>query len=379
MLALVLPLLPVASIAQTSACDGNFHVVHSELGHVALSDVDFGGPGDGWAVGFDYAVDEEGNETGNERPLVVRFDDDSFEKINPPHDPAEWFALQGVAAITPDDVHAVGISYGRRSRRDSHGVAFHWDGTTWEQLELPSPGRESWLLGVSAVAPDDVWAVGNSWTDDTSRTLILHYDGSTWSKVPSPSPPGYVKTLNDIDGVSSTEAWAVGSFTDRYGDRERPLLLRWNGTEWKRRRLALEFPKNQKLLGVDVVSPDDIWAVGVGSSRHRPLVLHFDGTKWSKSEFPDSRGWERLNDVAGTVSQVWTAGSSAIRRPYETSIPLAARWIGVEWQHASYEGDEYGGFEGVTLDDAGAAWAVGETFDPEGSSFGDVIEKACAP
>lgn len=156
-LALVLALLPVASIAQTSSCDGNFHVVHSGLGPVALNDVDFAAPGDGWAVGFDYAVDEEGNETGNERPLVVRFDDDSFEKINPPNDPEGSFALQGVAAISPDDVHAVGISYGRRSRRDSHGVGFHWDGSAWEQLELPSPGRQSWLFGISAVGPDDIY------------------------------------------------------------------------------------------------------------------------------------------------------------------------------------------------------------------------------
>lgn len=128
-----------------------------------------------------------------------------------------------------------------------------------------------------------------------------------------------------------------------------------------------------------MISPDDIWAVGAGPGRHRPLVLHFDGTKWSKTEFPDSRGWERLNDVAGTPVQAWAVGSSGIFRPYETSVPLAARSIGDEWQHVSYEGDEYGSFEAVTLDDAGAAWAVGQTFDPEGSSLGDVIEKACAP
>jgi hypothetical protein len=378
LLALFVALLPTQSIAQTTECDGSFHAVHSDLGPVALNDVDFTAS-EGWAVGFDYAIDKEGNETGNERPLVVRFGDDSIEKITPPHDPAESFALQGVAALAPDDVHVVGISYGKRSRRDSHGVAFHWDGTTWEQSNVPSPGRESWLLGVSATGPDDIWAVGLSWMADESRTLTLHYDGSTWLKFPSPSPPGYVKTLNDVSGVSSTEAWAVGSFSGRYGQRDHPLLLRWNGTEWKRKHLSLQFPRSQKLLGIDVISPDDIWVVGVGSGRHRPLMLHFNGRKWSKSELPDMRGWERLNDVAGTATQAWMAGSSAIRSPYETSIPLAARWAGDEWQHVSYEGDEYGSFEAVTMDDAGAAWAVGSTFDPQGTEFGDVIEKACLP
>lgn len=171
----------------------------------------------------------------------------------------------------------------------------------------------------------------------------------------------------------------MGYFTGRYTDRHRPLALRWNGAEWTRQRFGLELPGNQSLHGADVVSPADVWAVGAGPGRDRPLVIHFDGKQWSESDFPNSRGWERLNDVVGTVSEVWTVGESSIRQPYEAHIPLAGRWIGGEWQRVSYEGDEYGGFEAVTLDDAGAAWAVGETFDPEGSDLGDVIERACAP
>lgn len=371
-LVLVLPLLPIVSIAQTTTCDGNFHLVHA-LGSVSLSDVDFGGPGDGWAVGFDYP------DAGRERPLVVRFDDDGFEKMTPAHDSDNrGMRLQGVAALAPDDVHAVGYIFPERRRDGTQAIAFHWNGSRWAKLDVPSPGDHAWLNAVSAAGPHDVWAVGHYEKGDAFRTLVLHYDGSGWSRVRSPSPSGWWKMLNDVDALSANQAWAVGSFTGRYG-RERPLALRWDGTEWKRQLFGLEFPRSQKLLGVDVVSPHDVWAVGVGPGRDRPLLLHYDGTGWSKSEFPNARGWERLNGVAGTVAQGWVVGQSSILKPYETSVPLAARWVGGQWERVSYEGDDYGGFEAVTLDETGAAWAVGHTFDPEGSSLGEVIEKACMP
>lgn len=376
-LVLILPVLPVAASAQTTECDGNFHLVHT-LGSLELSDIDFAGPNDGWAVGFDYEVGESGQQIGNERPLVVRFDDDSFEKITPPHDASVGAQLQGVAAIAPDDVHAVGYSYGRRARSDTAAVAFHWNGTEWVQLDLPSPGRETYLRSVSAVAPNDVWAVGEYSTRGWYRggTLILHYDGSEWSRVPSPAPGRYA-SLWDVDAVSATEAWAVGYFTGPSGQRNHPLALRWDGTEWKRRRIGLDFPKSQTIFGLDAVSSEDIWAVGAGANG--ALVLHFDGMGWSKVEFPRTRGSERLNEVAATATDAWAVGHRFVLRPYETVIPLAGWFSDGAWKHVSYEGDKYGDFDAVTLDDAGGAWAVGETFDPGGSDLGDVIEKACAP
>jgi hypothetical protein len=351
--------------------------VHT-LGSLELSDIEFAGPGDGWAVGFDYAEDESGEAIGNERPLIVRFDGDSFEKMTLPHDATVGAELRGVAAIASDDVHAVGFSYGRRARSDTEGVAFRWDGTEWAQLDVPSPRRESWLRAVSAGAPDDVWAVGDYATRGWYRggTLTFHFDGTEWSRIPSPSPGRYA-SLWDVEAVSAAEAWAVGYRTGPTGQRSHPLVLRWNGTEWNRRRLGLDFPKSQELFGVDVVSSDDIWAVG-----RRPngaLVVHFDGHDWSKVEFPQARGWERLNDVAATTTDAWAVGSRFVLRPYETVIPLAGWFTDGAWRYAASEGDDYGDFDGVTLDDAGAAWAVGETFDPEGSDLGDVIEKACAP
>ena len=369
---LLLALLPAGAAAQSTQCDGDFHVVHT-LGSLELNDVDLAAPNDGWAVGFDYRTNAAGDDLGRERPLAVHFDDGGFEKMTLPRDRERGYELQGVAAIAPDDVHAVGYSYGYPA--PTNAIAYHWDGTAWTQLEVPSPGRTTWLRAISAIAPDDIWAVGDfSRRNDSGASLILHYDGTRWSRVPSPEPGAYT-LLWDVDALSSTEAWAVG-LVNRRNNREQPLALRWDGTEWKRHPIGLEFPKSWSLHGVDAVSSDDV--VAVGASPDGALVLDYDGTNWSFGHFPATRGSEQLNDVVATSTHAWTVGQRFVLRPYETVIPLAGHRSGDEWRLVTWEGEDYGSFEAVTLDDAGAAWAVGETFDPEGPDSGDVIERACA-
>lgn len=369
---LLLSLVPaLAAGAQEQPCDGDFHLVH-KLGALELNAVDFSTANDGWAVGFDYKM-RSGDAVSRERPLVVSFDDDSFEKMTPPRDPTRSYELQGVAAIAPDDVHAVGYSYANSG--PTTAVAFHWDGTGWTELEVPSPGRQTWLRAVSANAPDDVWAVGDfSRRNDSGESLVLHYDGIEWSQVPSPNPRTY-NLLWDVDVLSPDEAWAVG-YTTKSNGREQPLALKWNGTEWRRQFFRLDFPKSYSLLGVDAVSSEQVVTVGAGT--HGALIIDFDGSDWWFAQFPDTRGSEQLNDVAATATHQWTVGQRFVLRPYETVIPLMGHSSDDEWRLATYEGQDYGSFESVTLDDAGSAWAVGETFDPEGPDHGDVIERACS-
>jgi hypothetical protein len=49
------------------------------------------------------------------------------------------------------------------------------------------PGVHNGLYGVTAVGPNDVWAVGYRGFV-TFRTLITHWNGSTWQVVPNPDP-----------------------------------------------------------------------------------------------------------------------------------------------------------------------------------------------
>ena len=67
---------------------------------------------------------------------------------------------------------------------------------------------------MTAVAPDNVWAVGYYAGDQSApkSTLIEHWDGTQWTIVPSPNP-GNSNILNDVTFLSAADGWAVSSTT----------------------------------------------------------------------------------------------------------------------------------------------------------------------
>ena len=89
------------------------------------------------------------------------------------------------------------------------------------------------LLGVVAVSARRAWAVGATGSGDgPTKTLVLRWNGTTWKKMPSPSP----RPNGGLSGVAATSAdnaWAVGYTASRSHGSEQTLILRWNGTAWK--------------------------------------------------------------------------------------------------------------------------------------------------
>ena len=84
-------------------------------------------------------------------------------------------------------------------------------------VSSPSPGLgEDVLTGVTALAPNNAWAVGfyakEVNTDRPTKTLIEHWDGSSWKVVSSPNiGPHSVYQSNHLGGittVSANDVWA---------------------------------------------------------------------------------------------------------------------------------------------------------------------------
>src|SRR5437762_3576748 len=63
----------------------------------------------------------------------------------------------------------------------------HWDGIAWSVVPSPNvSGLDRTLTGVAAVSANDVWAVGYYHNANyVVQTLIEHWNGSAWSIVPS--------------------------------------------------------------------------------------------------------------------------------------------------------------------------------------------------
>ena len=191
----------------------------------ALNGVAASSSTDAWAVGW-YAVG------GNvDRSLTERWDGTSWTVVPTPTVGAAADFLEGVTSGPAQGTWAVGVT---RDDWLNNGVInpliLHWDGTAWHRVKSPNAGPASAandLVSVSAVATDDIWAVGVRGL----HTLAMRWDGTSWSVVSSPTPGG-IADLAGVVAVSTDDAWAVGGWVDPQANAVRTLVEHWDGTSW---------------------------------------------------------------------------------------------------------------------------------------------------
>ena len=138
--------------------------------------------------------------------------------------------LNGVTAISRTDAWAVGLiaSGGPgNSGATTTPLIEHWDGTAWTQVPCPVPASGGEFTSVSATSPTDVWAAGST-GGSSQQALIEHWNGTAWSPVPSPNPPaGYLNALLGVVAICPHNVWAVGTT-----DYAQTLITHWNGKTW---------------------------------------------------------------------------------------------------------------------------------------------------
>jgi hypothetical protein len=108
-------------------------------------------------------------------------------------------------------------------------LAEHWDGLAWSVAPVPTPGiYANGLGGVAALAPDDVWAVGESQSYDASKYWTYwHWDGAGWSVLPGTTSDPVAG--RGVIAAGSDDVWALA---DRpYGDVSQKIR-HWDGTGW---------------------------------------------------------------------------------------------------------------------------------------------------
>ena len=140
--------------------------------------------------------------------------------------------LREVWGATSNDVWAVG----------DQGTALHWDGAAWTPV---STGVTSILWAVSGTATNDVWAVGDGGA--------IHWNGTAWAASPGfPIPPPEVNFRGDVWAVAPNDVWVVGN---------RNLLTRFDGSNWTTTPVSADI--THSLFGV-WSDGSNAWAVGEG-------------------------------------------------------------------------------------------------------------------
>jgi hypothetical protein len=212
-----------------------------------------------------------------------------------PPSPHDQDLLTGVAAFSGRDVWAVGEQFNGRSSDPGGQLTLieHWDGRRWRVV--PSPNQDDGSIqGVSAISSNDVWAVGASYVGfsevSSARALVEHWDGKAWTRVPGPNTDG----LGAYSGIIGTVAtigprdiwiswdnhvfrWDGRAWTELHpAGRVLPLadrgprgvwaggtaLSNWDGKRWTRIAMKPGLPKGSAFNAVALSPSRDVWTVG---------------------------------------------------------------------------------------------------------------------
>jgi hypothetical protein len=145
------------------------------------------------------------------RPLAMHWDGSGMEIFDTPvvYENYYGFALHRMSAVAPDDIWAVC----RRLTAGGHSqqlVVLHFDGDSWELEPVPNPGSMSVMYTVEALASDDVWIFGEEqWPAGPEDIFTLHYDGSGWTAM-TDGPPARGSFALAPDAIYTGAGYNIG-------------------------------------------------------------------------------------------------------------------------------------------------------------------------
>jgi hypothetical protein len=249
---------PIWSIVSSPNIAGNSCVLNAISG-VAANDL--------WAVG--YSTDS----SFNNQSLTMHWDGATWSIVPSPTVGND--ILYAVDAIASNDVWATGRT--KVGYSSSRTLTLHWDGSTW--TVVPSPNDSTTnnnLYGVAAVSANDVWAVGSA---GSLKTLALHWNGLSWSVIPTPSfNNASNEVLVGIVAASSGDIWTAGQFFQ--SSVQQTLTEHWNGSTWTFVTSPDPESSSNRLSGIAATPKGTLWAVGttgVFGQPERTLILRRSG------------------------------------------------------------------------------------------------------
>jgi hypothetical protein len=335
----------------------------NSLGAVAGS-----GANDVWAVG-DYLPDTATSNQDATLPLADHFDGTSWSAVPVPNVGPNFNVLFGVTDPAGQAI-AVGVQLDSAFR--DRALVDAWNGSSWHAVAVPQPGSQRDIFfSVSATSPSDVWAVGDQQGGDgVFETLTEHWDGSHWSVVPSPDPGAAGNHLYGVSALGPDDAWAVGQQLGASGP-DTPLIEHWDGTAWSVVASPVVADGSAFLHGV-AASDGTVWAVGEDDdpvNGGRPLVEEYHDGTWKTVSLPRAgSNWTSLWGVTAHDDAVWAVGTfvDPASGNNETLVLRGGDggWHVVNAPNPGSGSNILGGVAAV----GGSVWAVG-VYDTGGSNM----------
>jgi hypothetical protein len=221
-------------------------------------------------------------------------------------------------------------------------VVLEWDGNDWTS----TPFQQGDLTDIDMVSGTDGWAIGSE---------AWRWDGSAWITMTHSITTNPNIQLQAIDMISATDGWIIGS----EGTPPQGVVFHWDGSSWSIVPISLA----EGLLDeVVMVSADDGWIFGSHQSpAYLPFFLHWDGNSWT--EF-DSHNLGSLASFYSadfsSPSNGWAVGDRFID-PVHGYAPVLLQWNGTMWTEVEPPVSQ-GSLESLSFSSEHEAWAVGSRY-----------------
>ena len=290
-------------------------------------------PTDAWAVGYSFST----SNSNEQQTLIEHWNGTAWTIVKSPN-PAPGSDLFAITALSATDIWAVGVySHRLGTSLVSRTLIEHWNGTAWTVVQSQNPGSGfNYLTGIAALSADDIWAVGFSSSGQTvqgmQEVLIEHWDGTSWKVVQGQSPGTNGNVLSEVTAISANDVWAVGSTSGSAPETD-TLIEHWNGSSWSTVQGQNPGKQSNNLTAIVARSPHDIWAVGdynsvLSAQDAQPLIEHWNGSSWSTVISPNI-GTHNTSLGGVTLvphsSHLWAVGSGATFSTVSVSSPDATQ------------------------------------------------------
>jgi hypothetical protein len=294
---------------------------------------------DAWAVGFTSNTPI----SGASQTLIEHWNGSQWSVVRSPNSTLAHNALNGVVALSTNDVWAVGYSFLTPSDGAYQPLVEHWNGSQWSIFKMPEqrPGmRSSTFSRLIVLSDNNIWGMGTSTESDGhySATLIEHWNGTAWSIIPSPNPGLARNELRGAVALSANDIWAVGLSANGNSDTlAQTLIEHWNGTAWSIVPTPRVGSSDNFLNAATAVSANNIWAVGVSSNSSstfmgQTLIEHWNGNAWSIVKSPSAGPEENFDSMTAiAANDIWAVGVSSNSSSADATQGLTLHWDGIQW------------------------------------------------
>lgn len=184
---------------------------------------------------------------------------------------------------------------------------------SWSVLPVPAAAPPVTVSDLAARGPGEAWATGYEHAPDGMRPMLYRWNGTEWSRdttFPGAGEPG---GLGKVQFVGK-EAWIL---QNREGAGQ---ILRRSAGGWS----AVPLPQTLWTYQDFTAVPGGAWVVGEDDTGLK--VLHYDGSGWTTQPTPDGVLY-LMGITARTATDAWAWADTS-------TGTTVLRWDGTAWRDA---------------------------------------------